>query len=394
MVITKELAQPIVDKLEQVMDTPVNVIDQEGNVVASSDAARIGTFHQGAIEAMGTRKNLLVYPEHAPMLAGTREGITVPLELYGKVVGAIGLTGEPDALLPIASVIKVAVISLMEQAQLAQQSSYKRKLLDNWVSNLIAEKVEDYENLNDQARFLNIDTGKTCSVVVIRTSPVIYNEFSMNEQSIHSIIYAHLKIHFYAYVGQGQYVFAVRAKSKEDVAAIEPMCENVIARLNAGGQDCYIGVGKPCRELTGYRASFFDAAQSVRIVERLEGEKKIIYYYEHQIFRLLDGVPDPTKQAFMDNFLNGRELDAVLFETLQTYFEQDKRINETAAALHIHRNTLIFRLNKTRDLYGLDPRSFRDAVTLQILLYMLKFPELQMGSQKEPRKQQKRRATV
>ncbi len=391
MVITKELAQPIVDKLEQVLDTPVNVIDQEGIVVASADAARIGTFHQGAIEAMGTRKNLVVYPQHTQKLAGTREGITVPLELYGKIVGAIGLTGEPDALMPIAAVIKVAVISLMEQAQRAQQSSYKRKLLDNWVSNLIAEKVEDYENLKDQARFLNIETGKTCSIMVIRTSPVIYNEFSMNEQFIHAIIYAHLNIHFYAYVGQGQYVFAVCAKSKADVAAMEPMCENVITRLNARGQTCYIGVGKPCRDLTGYRASFFDAAQSVRIVERLAGEKKIIYYYEHQIFRLLDGVPDPTKQAFMDNFLNGQELDPVLFQTLQTYFEQDKRINETAEALHIHRNTLIFRLNKTRDLYGLDPRRFRDAVTLQILLYMLKFPELRTGKEEEARKLQKRR---
>lgn len=376
MVITQGMAQPIVNRLREVLSGPLNIINHEGIIVASTDPIRINTFHAGAVQAMDERRELLVYSPVSQELTGTRTGITLPIEFHGEYVGAVGITGDPDELAGAAAIIKVAVVSLIEQTYVTQQSNYQRKILDNWVNNLITERVEDLDQLRQQAEFLDIDLRRHCNLLVISTKPMVYHEFSMYEEYIQKVVHNYAKIHFFAYVGQGQYVLATQAREKQGLARLQQMCEALERKLEGLNQKSYIGVGKPMNGLAGYRQSYFDALHSVRIVERLGGEKRIIYYFEHQIFRLLESVPHHTKLAFLDNYLDEREIEPVLFETLETYFEMDKHLNETADALHIHRNTLIFRLNKTRDLYGLDPRRFLDSMALQMILYMLKFPEL------------------
>lgn len=380
MEITHAMAQPIVDRLSSVLKNHVNIINQEGIVIASSDPVRINTFHAGAVQALRERRDLLVHTTRE--LPGTQPGITLPIEFHGAYVGAVGITGEPGDLQAEAAIIKVAVVSLIEQAHLTHQSNYQHMLTDNWVSNLISERVTDLAHLEKQAEFLHIDLRRHCNLLVIRTKPIEYDEFSDRERLIQKVVRNHAQIHFLAYVGQGQYVLATRAREKDGLARLRELCEALLEKL--AQQQVHIGVGKPMNGLSGYRQSYFDALHSVQIVERLAGEKKVIYYYEHQIFRLLESVPEHMKQAFLDNYLDMREIDPVLIETLETYFEKDTRLRETADALHIHRNTLIFRLNKTKDLYGLDPRKFRDAVALQMILYMLKFPELATGAGTTP----------
>lgn len=380
MIITRELAQPILDKLTEVLENPVNIIDHEGIIVASTDYERIGTFHEGAAEAIRNRRDLLVYQPLSENLTGTREGVTLPLEFHGECIGAVGISGNPDNLQHVASIIKVAVISLIEQSYLTQQANYKRKIMDNWVSGLIDPDNGDQKHLREQAQFLNLELKRSCCLVLVNTRPVAYNDFSMYEQYLRQVVESFCRIQFSSYIGHGQYVFAVRAQTKEDAIRLQPMCETLLDKFSSLGQQTFIGVGKPRNGIAGYRQSYYEAKHSVSIVERLSGEKRIIYYFEQQIFRLLECIPDHIKQSFIDNYFENREIDHVLFETLQVYFNHDRHIRETAEALYIHRNTLIFRLNKVKDQYGLDPRSFREAVILQIVLYMLKFPEINPGN--------------
>ena len=69
----------------------------------------------------------------------------------------------------------------------------------------------------------------------------------------------------------------------------------------------------------------------------------------------------------LKNFVKVFE-DRELMSTLNSLFENDLNVSKTARALFMHRNTLIYRLNKVRSVTGLDPCSFGDAVTLLILL--------------------------
>jgi carbohydrate diacid regulator len=369
MLITRELALPIVERLEKILGNPVNIINSEGMIVASTDESRVGDRHQGAIEAISAGKDLIVTRDQSKNLTGTREGITLPLELHGEYVGAVGLTGDPEKLALTASVIRVAVLSLMEVAHMAQQSSYKDKISDAWVSNLISDQFTDYEQLGKQAKFLEIDVTKTCAAIVIHISPVVYGQLSVHEQAILNAASSRAKVHFFSYVGQGQYILATRCKLDEK-AVLKSVCDAIMGSLGATRIQCRIGVGKPAGGISGYRQSYFDALMGARFAERTGDDRHVVYFYEHNILRLLASVPELARKIFISNHMGGREWDPLLLLTLQTYFAMEKHVSETAAALYIHRNTLLFRLNKIRELYGLDPRRFSDSLTLQALLYM------------------------
>ncbi|MDR1532068.1 MAG: helix-turn-helix domain-containing protein [Clostridiales bacterium] len=370
MIITRELAFPIVERLEKILGNPVNIINADGIIVASTDTSRVGNRHQGAVEAMSKGKDLRVTKEQSKTLTGTREGITLPLELHGEYIGAVGVTGDPDTLSLTASVIRVAVLSLMEVAQMTQQVSYKRKISDTWVSNLISDRFMDCEQLDKQAKFLEIDCAKPCGIIVIHISPIVYDNISAHEQTILQAAGRHAKVHFFAYVGQGQYVLAVQVNKRDEKAALKNVCAHLSETLGAMRLQCRIGVGRPNSEISGYRQSYFDAYNGAKFAERAGVGNHVVYYYEHNLLRLLESVPELARKIFVSNHIGNREWDPMLLHTLQTYFAMEKHVNETAQALYIHRNTLIFRLNKIRELYGLDPRRFSDSLTLQALLYL------------------------
>ena len=90
--LTRQLAQAIVGKLMSVLGKNINIMDQQGNIMASGDESRVNTFHQGAAQAVKDRKVLEVWADNVRDMEGVRPGINVPIEFEGKVVGVVGIT--------------------------------------------------------------------------------------------------------------------------------------------------------------------------------------------------------------------------------------------------------------------------------------------------------------
>jgi carbohydrate diacid regulator len=368
MKITGELAQPIVDNLKEVIGLPISIIDHDGIIVACTNPSRVGSFHQGAIVVLEQQKELVVDEFAARDLQGTREGITMPIVHNGEFVGAIGVTGQPDAIKDIAHIIRVAVLSLAEQASQAQISLNRRRIHDSWASRLCAERLGDVANIAEQAGRLGIDASCSCSAILIKTQPVSYTDFAVHERIAIEVIESYGKLHFNAYVGQGHYLLAVQAREGVDEGWLTPMCLELYRQIESRTKDFWLGVGKPGSDILGYRQSFFDANQSVHIMERLEMKRRILFYYELRFLRLLEYIPEQAREAFCDSYLHKTAMSPTLAHTLAVYFDKDCHPVRAADALYIHRNTLNYRLGRIQELYGLDPRNFSDAVILQIIL--------------------------
>lgn len=375
MRISSDLAQPIVGRLREVLDCPISITNAKGIIIASSDSSRLGACHEAALEAITTLREIQVTKEQASHYSHTFEGITQPLILHDSCAGALCLRGEPSKLSVYASIIRVAVISLLETAEVTNKVSTRQRLADTWVKNLIDSSSEDFEQSAIQANVLGIDCSKLSTFVVIRFHPVSYSEIPMLEAAITEVIEAGAGLQFLSYVGLGQFVFAIPLAGLDDELLIDKTCRALARRLTNLKVHFHIGVGRPNRGIEGYRQSYHDAFHSARVAERLGDAKRILYYNEQHIFRLLESVPDYLREIFIDNQAEGRDWDPVLLETLQTYFAMNCHVNETARALYIHRNTLLFRLNKIADTYNLDPRKFHDAVVLQVLLYLLQLSQ-------------------
>jgi carbohydrate diacid regulator len=370
MRITGELAQPIIDRLIEVISIPINIIDEDGIIVAATEQERVGTFHQGAVVVRERRDEIDVDHFTSRELTGTRIGITMPLVFNGEFVGALGVTGEPSEIKELAHIVRVTVLALIEQAYHAQMRQNQRRIHDNWASRLVAEKLGDSTGIEEQARSFGIDLNCSCAVILIYTEPVAHADFTVNERVAIQIINSYGTLHFNAYVGNGRYLFAVQAKDDSDKAWLTKLCAALYHRLESKPEDYWIGVGKPGTGIHGYRQSFFDALQSVHVMRRLKTQRRVLFYYEYRFFRLLEYIPQQAREAFCESYLHQPTIDPQLSATLLAYFEVDCSPTRAAEALHIHRNTLNYRLSRVKTLYGLDPHNFREAVTLQIILYL------------------------
>ena len=105
-------------------------------------------------------------------------------------------------------------------------------------------------------------------------------------------------------------------------------------------------------------------------------ERKVISYGELGIGRLIDQLPIPLCKMFIKEIFGGRNPDDFDQETLTTidkFFENSLNVSETSRQLFIHRNTLVYRLDKLQKSTGLDLRVFDDAITFKIALMVVRY---------------------
>src|SRR5690625_695656 len=168
MIITTEIAQPIVDKMINVIDYNVNIMNHEGVIVASGDKDRIHQVHQGALEAIELKRERIIHQSDYEHMLGTNIGVNVPIEINSKIVGVVGITGEPTKIYKYIQIIKITVENILKQQLLIEQLRYKTTALDEWVQNMIKEDFNDIPLLESQAEYFSIDISKQCVITSIQ----------------------------------------------------------------------------------------------------------------------------------------------------------------------------------------------------------------------------------
>jgi purine catabolism regulator len=136
------------------------------------------------------------------------------------------------------------------------------------------------------------------------------------------------------------------------------------------------GIGRPALELGDWRQSFRQAGQALELARRF-GEMKPLFYPDLSVYRLLLQIePSPELSAFQEEILGGllaHDNSEDLIRTLEAYFEHNGNLSQTAQALYIHRNTLMYRMGRIGSITGLnleDPRT-RLAVQLALNIYRM-----------------------
>lgn len=137
------------------------------------------------------------------------------------------------------------------------------------------------------------------------------------------------------------------------------------------------GVGKPAPDLTAWRDSFSQAGQALEMAHRFH-ERKLLYFPDLSVYRLLFQFEhNPELIAFQEEILGpllAYEGGLELLQTLEVYFKHNGSITQAADALYIHRNTLVYRLERISEIAGLDldKAETRLAVELALHIYRMR----------------------
>ncbi|RED55356.1 PucR family transcriptional regulator [Cohnella lupini] len=140
------------------------------------------------------------------------------------------------------------------------------------------------------------------------------------------------------------------------------------------GGDCHIAVGEPIVPSENVVRIVGTLRETIFLGRKFHVGMQIHLPWLVHLERLLSGIPELVRSRFVEEMMGRPDLftDSETVSTLDAFFSMDCNVSETAKKLYIHRNTLLYRLDKIKHEAGLDVRSFNDAVLVRILLLLYK----------------------
>lgn len=140
------LAQKVVDTIAPTINRNVNIMNAHGVIVASTDAARVGSHHESSAEAIA--RNQIVRVNQGDGSVGTQPGVNVPLTLNGQLCGVVGVTGAPHEVEPLAGLIALTVELLFtqerEHSRSVRSETEARDLLSALLSGKVSSEVVEH----------------------------------------------------------------------------------------------------------------------------------------------------------------------------------------------------------------------------------------------------------
>ena len=160
----------------------------------------------------------------------------------------------------------------------------------------------------------------------------------------------------------------------EDVAkAAQQIYELFVSK---GHENLHVSYGTIVNEIREVSRSYKEAKMALDVGKIFFDERNVIAYSELGIGRLIYQLPIPLCKMFIKEIFDGKSPDDFDEETIMTinkFFENSLNVSETSRQLYIHRNTLVYRLDKLQKTTGLDLRVFEDAITFKIALMVVKY---------------------
>jgi len=385
-------AQDIVARTMRIIPFNVNVMDAHGVILASGDPARVGELHDGALLALAKRATVEVDAASSRLMHGARPGINLPLVVGGRLCGAVGLSGAPDAVRQFGELVRLTAEMILEQASLAGELQRDSRYREAFVLNLIRPDAGARPDLEAWGRRLGVDLRRTQVVFLLQLAasgpagPGLADDEALARlQRLQLALLARRPALLSATAGPHELVildvFEPDARDNDRIKALARRHEALAAQVEALAAELEDAPAFPLTLTMGLASTGIEAAAvsyqsaqaAARIGRRRHPERRQHSYYGLALPVLLSGLDAGWQASELRRPLArlGRDRSgAGLLHTLQAWFACDESSAATAAALAIHRNTLDYRLRRIEALTGLDLARSEDRLLLYVSMLL------------------------
>ena len=251
--------------------------------------------------------------------------------------------------------------------------AYKERFdKDNFIKNLLLDNLLLVDIYN-RAKKLHIDTEVRRVIFIIETK---HEKDSSALDNVRSLLGGRSR-DFVTAVDEKNIIVVKELEVSDGHAELEKIADNIYEILkNDGEEDILIAYGTVVNDIKEVSKSYKEAKLALDVGKIFFSEKSIIAYSTLGIGRLIYQLPIPLCKMFIREIFEGKSPDDFDEETLTTinkFFENNLNVSETSRQLYIHRNTLVYRLDKLQKSTGLDLRVFEDAITFKIALMVVKY---------------------
>ena len=251
--------------------------------------------------------------------------------------------------------------------------AYKERFdKDNFIKNLLLDNLLLVDIYN-RAKKLHIDTDVKRVVYIIET----HNEKDVNAlETVRSLLASKTK-DFITAVDEKNIILVKEVRQGESYAELDKTANMILDMLNTEAMTkVRVAYGTVINDIKEVSRSYKEAKMALDVGKIFYASKNVIAYSNLGIGRLIYQLPIPLCKMFIREVFDGKSPDEFDEETLTTinkFFENSLNVSETSRQLYIHRNTLVYRLDKLQKSTGLDLRVFEDAITFKIALMVAKY---------------------
>ena len=251
--------------------------------------------------------------------------------------------------------------------------AYKERFdKDNFIKNLLLDNLLLVDIYN-RAKKLHIDTEVRRVIFIIETK----HEKDTNALDNVRNLLGNRTRDFVTAVDEKNIIVVKELEPNDGHTELEKIAENMYTLLKEDGEeDVLIAYGTVVNDIKEVSKSYKEAKLALDVGKIFFSERSVIAYSALGIGRLIYQLPIPLCKMFIREIFEGKSPDDFDEETLTTiykFFENSLNVSETSRQLFIHRNTLVYRLDKLQKSTGLDLRVFEDAITFKIALMVVKY---------------------
>jgi len=335
---SNRLFQSLIHQMRDTIDATIGIVDDTATIIACSDLTKIGTTNEFVSLDLSDVHDIFI-----------RDGYTYkPFGSHTKPEYAVFVEGTDESASKYANILAIALYNIKQY----YDEKYDR---NNFIKNVVLDNVLPGD-IVIKARELHFNAEVSRVVLLIRI-------ISANEVSAYDVIqnlFPDKNKDFVFTISESDIVLVKEIKGSVEIKDLEKLARSIADTLSS---EFYtrvnVGIGTIVNNIKELSRSFKEAQMAIEVGKVFDTNESIMSYDNLGIARLIYNLPTTLCETFLKEVFKRGSIESLDHETLftiQKFFENNLNVSETSRKLFVHRNTLVYRLEKIKKLTGLDLR--------------------------------------
>ncbi|WP_371365484.1 Carbohydrate diacid regulator [Sporomusa rhizae] len=385
MLLTSDLAQQIVDNIMPIAQQNINIMNSQGFIIGSGHKHRLNTFHKGAEDVIASGQVVEISQDELALYPGALPGLNMPITLNQQVVGVVGISGDPQIVRNTAKMVKMVTELILERELLREEFRSQSQLQEHFAALLLSDQAAgNYDKLFKTAKLLQYQLELARVVLAADVKPLLEQAFHNYGPS--DLVSIRTKENLLQLISDSPSITAqdlvVFLENKLVILKHFPAgTTEIIQRewaadlhhllyIASSQTPLQVGLGSLAQAYTDLNQSYQEALFSLACSKG--SAIAAIYDFDILTAYLIGKIRNtPSCQPLNETktkLENGFSRKYDMKNTVVCLLNNHLNISSTAKALYVHRNTLLFRLEKLREATGLDPcRYLNHAILCKII---------------------------
>ncbi len=398
-------AAEIAGSTAEVIGYDVIITDTEGIIIGASNILRLGSLHEQSLDVIRYNRGAAVDETEAQKFRGTLPGVTYPIQsMTGKVVGSMAITGKPVNVKPFALIVKKQIEILLRERELQEYATNREETLQAIIHDIshYISGISDRRMLISRAREFGFDPSFHYIPIAVdlyqfaRYARKIRNDCLKDRtetpelliQKTKNEILKRIRLAFpdpadiSVMTGNNKYFIlhsvgnSPSGRERSIYRYTTSSCRQILEDLAKMNLNAAIGIGSMAGNLEELSNSYQEAWRALQLGKKYNQGPGIYNIQDYRVEELLASLQPGLRNRFIQrNVAAFRQQNdwEELRQTFLTWCENNFSLVSAARELHIHRNTLNYRLEKIRRIGNVELRNYRDTLKLYLALRLEKF---------------------